>query len=73
MIAEGTWDARGTLGVDRDAPVGIQEVRLTFEIDSSADSLQLEKLVEITKRYCVIYRTLADPPSLSTRLSASKD
>ena len=59
VIAEGNWDARGTLGVDRNAPIGLREVRLIFEIDSSADSEKLEKLVQLTERYCVIYKTLA--------------
>lgn len=72
VVAEGNWDARGTLGIDRDAPVGLREVRLTFEINSPADSEQLSKLVELTERYCVIYRTLTNPPSLSTQVRVSK-
>ena len=54
VIAEGSWDARGTLGVDRAAPVGLREVRLTFEIDSPVDPEKLEKLVQLTERFCVI-------------------
>ena len=68
VIADGTWDARGTLGVDRTAPVGLTAVSLTFEIDSSADDEKLEKLVDLTERYCVIFQTLAHPPLLRTHL-----
>lgn len=67
VIAEGTWDVRGTLGVDRGVPVGLTEVNLTFEIDSTADPQKLEKLVQLTEHYCVIYQTLAKPPQLTTR------
>ncbi|HTG00041.1 MAG TPA: OsmC family protein [Nitrospirota bacterium] len=66
VIAEGKWDARGTLGVDRTAPVGLKEVRLIFEIDSSADSGKIEKLIQLTEHYCVIYQTLANPPKLES-------
>jgi uncharacterized OsmC-like protein len=64
VIAEGKWDARGTLGVDRTAPVGLMEVKLTFEIDSSAESEKIEKLIQLTERYCVIFQTLAHPPKI---------
>jgi len=67
VIAEGKWDARGTLGVDRTAPIGLKEVRLLFEIDSSADSEKIKKLVQLTERYCVIYQTLANSPKLETQ------
>lgn len=66
VIAEGSWDARGTLGVDRAVPVGLSEVSLSFEIDSPADSKKIEKLVQLTERYCVIYQTLAHPPKLTS-------
>lgn len=66
VIAEGNWDARGTLGVDRTAPVGLREVRLTFEIDSPADPGKIEKLAQLSERFCVIYQTLSNPPKLSS-------
>ena len=66
VIAEGNWDVRGTLGVDRTAPVGLTEVNLTFEIDSLADPKKFKKLVELTERFCVIFQTLANPPKLTT-------
>ena len=65
IIAEGKWDARGTLGIDRTAPVGLTEVKLTFEIDSTADPKKIKKLVELTERFCVIFQTLANPPKLN--------
>jgi len=70
VIAEGNWDARGTLGVDRTAPVGLKEVRLTFEIDSPVDPKKIEKLVRLTERFCVIYQTLANPPRLTSHFKA---
>jgi uncharacterized OsmC-like protein len=67
VIAEGDWDARGTLGVDRSVPVGLTAVRLTFEIESLADPRKIDTLVQLTERYCVVYQTLAHPPALTTR------
>ena len=56
--AEGDMDFRGTLGVDRAAPVGLIGIRLQFQIDSDAEPADLEKLISLTERYCVIYQTL---------------
>jgi uncharacterized OsmC-like protein len=64
--AEADLDFRGTLGVDRSGPVGIQHVRLRFEIQSPADPAAIKKLIELTERYCVIYQTLKNPPALET-------
>lgn len=66
VIANGTWDARGTLAVDRDVPIGLTEVKLKFEIVSTAERKKLEKMIELTERYCVIYQTLAKPPTLKS-------
>ena len=66
--AEGDLDFRGTLGVDREAPVGFSAIRLSFELDTDADENQLAKLRELTERYCVVYQTLASGASLSTTL-----
>ena len=57
--AEGDLDFRGTLGVDREAPVGFASIRLRFELSSDATEEQLAKLIERTERYCVVYQTLA--------------
>ena len=65
VIAEGVWDARGTLGVDRAVPVGLTDITLRFEIDADADAAKLARLIETTERYCVIYQTLKSPPRLS--------
>jgi uncharacterized OsmC-like protein len=56
--AEGELDFRGTLGVDRDAPVGFRAIRLRFDLDTEADRAQVDKLVELTERYCVVLQSL---------------
>jgi uncharacterized OsmC-like protein len=66
--AEGDLDWRGTLGVDRDAPVGFKTIRLRFEIESDADEELIEKLIEKTERYCVVLQTLAGSPQLTVSL-----
>ena len=58
IVAEGDLDFRGTMGVDREAPVGFRSIRLRFELPS-ADGEQLQSLLEQTERYCVAYQTLA--------------
>ncbi|PCJ53762.1 MAG: peroxiredoxin [Planctomycetota bacterium] len=58
ILAEGDLDFRGTLGVDKTAPVGFQEIRLTFLIASDESEKSLDKLLELTERYCVIYQTI---------------
>ena len=65
--AEADMDFRGTLGVDRVAPVGLTAIRLTFQIDSSADAATLDKLVNLTERYCVIYQTLIKGVSIAAK------
>jgi uncharacterized OsmC-like protein len=67
--AEGDLDFRGTLGVDRDAPVGFREIRLLFELDTGAGEQQLDLLQRLTERYCVIYQTLAAGPTLSSSVT----
>ena len=65
VIAEGNWDARGTLGVDRGAPVGLTDITLRFEIDSDADAAKLARMIQTTERYCVILQTLKNPPRIT--------
>lgn len=60
--AEGDLDFRGTLGVDRSAPVGFQAIRLTFDLDGDLSSEQKETLRKLTERYCVVYQTLKSAP-----------
>jgi uncharacterized OsmC-like protein len=62
--AEGDLDFRGTLGVDKEAPVGFAEIRLGFELDTDADEEQLATLLKLTERYCVVFQTLAQGPRL---------
>ena len=57
--AEGDLDFRGTLGVDKEAPVGFKNIRLTFDIDSDASAEQVATLKKLTERYCVVYQSLA--------------
>jgi uncharacterized OsmC-like protein len=67
--AEGDLDFRGTLAVDREAPVGFREIRLRFELESDADEEQLATLLKLTERYCVVLQTLARPPRLSAMIA----
>ena len=68
--AEGDLDFRGTLGVDRTAPVGFTAIRLIFELESAAPNEDLEALVETTRRYCVVLQTLLHPPQLEVTTSS---
>jgi uncharacterized OsmC-like protein len=70
--AEGELDFRGTLGVDREAPVGFRDIRLAFELDADADDDQLQTLQRLTERYCVVYQTLARGPDLSVTLTRAQ-
>lgn len=65
ITAEGDLDFRGTLGVSKDVPVGFKSIRLSFQLDSDAPQERLDKLIQLTERYCVIYQTLKSPPSIS--------
>jgi uncharacterized OsmC-like protein len=66
--AEGDLDFRGTLGVDREAPVGFRDIRLSFELDTDADAAQLADLIKLTERYCVVYQTLRNGPPVALDL-----
>ena len=63
--AEGDLDFRGTLGVDKAAPVGFRQIRLAFDLDSDADAEQLATLTKLTERYCVVYQTLRNSPPMA--------
>jgi uncharacterized OsmC-like protein len=62
--AEGELDFRGTLGVDREAPVGFRSIRLRFDLDTDADQEQVDKLVQLTERYCVVLQSLTGSAQL---------
>jgi uncharacterized OsmC-like protein len=72
VLAEGDLDFRGTMGVDREAPVGFREIRLSFELETTASDEELKTLLKLTERYCVVYQTLAAgvPVSLSHTASS---
>lgn len=70
--AEGDLDVRGTLGVSHDARVGFREIRLAFDLTSDAPRENLEAVIAITERACVVYQTLAEPAALSTTLNDAR-
>ena len=65
VSAEGDLDFRGTLAVSKEAPVGFRSIRLRFDLDTEASAEQVQTLVRLTERYCVVYQTLAHPAQLS--------
>jgi uncharacterized OsmC-like protein len=67
--AEGDLDFRGTLGVDRDAPVGFRAIRLDFDLETDANEEDLATLMKLTERYCVVFQTLSAPPELSASIA----
>jgi uncharacterized OsmC-like protein len=66
--AEGDLDWRGTLAVDKEAPVGFREIRLRFDLESDASDEELETLQRLTERYCVVLQTLTSSPEMSVSL-----
>jgi uncharacterized OsmC-like protein len=66
--AEGDLDWRGTLAVDKEAPVGFKEIRLRFELETDAGDEELATLERLTERYCVVYQTLAASPSVAVSM-----
>jgi uncharacterized OsmC-like protein len=68
LEAEGDLDFRGTLGVSKDVPVGLQNIRLKFTLDTDASDEQLATLLRLTERYCVVYQTLVRPPTMTVTL-----
>ncbi|MBY0297719.1 MAG: OsmC family protein [Methylobacterium sp.] len=67
--AEGDLDFRGTLGVDKEAPVGFRAIRLTFEVESDAPQEKIDQLLKLTERYCVVFQTLNHRPALDVTLT----
>ena len=66
--ADGDLDFRGTLGVDKTAAVGFTDIRLSFELDTDATDEELDTLLRLTERYCVVLQTLATSPKLSASI-----
>ena len=71
VSAEGDLDFRGTLGVDREAPVGFREIRLRFEVETDAPQDKLDQLLKLTERYCVVYQTIRSGPPVTLTLVRS--
>src|SRR5260370_42071334 len=69
--AEGELDFRGTLAVDREAPVGFSAIRLSFGLETDADREQLDTLLKLTERYCVVFQTIAASPQISATLETA--
>lgn len=65
LRAQGQFDARGTLGVSREAPVGVQDLHIIAELDTDADDAALARLAALTERYCVVAQSLADTPQFT--------
>jgi uncharacterized OsmC-like protein len=72
LRADGVWDARGTLGVDRTVPVGVTDVVVTIDLDTDLDEATLERLATATERYCVVGQSLAQPPHFVVRRAADR-
>jgi len=68
VMAEGDLDFRGTLGVDKEAPVGFAEIRLRFEVGTDAPQDKLDLLLKLTERYCVVYQTIKNGPKVSVSM-----
>ena len=69
--AEGDLDFRGTLGVSKEAPVGFSDIRLRFELNTDATSEQLDTLLRLTERYCVVHQTLVGSPGVAMSFGAA--
>ncbi len=69
VSAEGDLDFRGTLGVDKEAPVGFRQIRLRFDVDTDAPQDKLDQLLKLAERYCVVYQTIAKGPPVDIKLS----
>jgi uncharacterized OsmC-like protein len=63
--AEGDLDFRGTLGVDKTAPVGFAAIRLAFVLDTNEPQERIDTLLKLTERYCVVFQTLNSRPDLT--------
>ena len=70
--AEGDLDFKGTLGVSKEAPVGFTAIRLSFILDTEADDEKLQKLLQLTERYCVVYQTLKAGTAIQTGLQTNR-
>jgi hypothetical protein len=67
--AEGDLDFRGTLGIDKTAPVGFRDIRLFFDIDTDEPRDRVDTLLKLTERYCVVLQTLRQPPEIAATIT----
>jgi uncharacterized OsmC-like protein len=70
LYAEGDLDFRGTLGLSKEVPIGFQKIRLKIELDTDAPQEQINTLVRLTERYCVVFQSLSRPPSMSMEVTS---
>src|SRR3546814_17117544 len=68
VIVEGDLDFRGTLGVDKEAPVGFRDIRIAFELDTEEPQERIDQLLKLTERVCVVLQNMDKPPSISAQL-----
>src|SRR3546814_6485451 len=68
VIVEGDLDFRGTLGVDKEAPVGFREIRIAFDLDTAEPQERIDQLLKLTERFCVVLQTISKPPRIVTSL-----
>jgi uncharacterized OsmC-like protein len=73
LRATGFFDARGTLGVDRSVPVGVQDVAVTIQVETDADDAALERLARSTERYCVVGQSLKEPARVVVSRAGTRD
>jgi uncharacterized OsmC-like protein len=71
LHAQGQFDARGTLGISRDIPVGTHGIQLTADLDTDGDDEVIARLAAMTERYSVVGQRLAEPPHLRIRRTAT--
>ncbi len=73
LRAEGDLDFRGTLGVDKEAPVGFRDIRLTFDLDTTAEAEKVATLMKLTERYCVVLQTLVSSPTTAVTVNTAQN
>jgi uncharacterized OsmC-like protein len=72
LHAQGVFDARGTLGISKEAPVGVTDIVFTADLDTDADDATLDRLAELTERYCVVGQSLLEPPRFVVRRTTAR-